>query len=139
MKKGSCKPKNNSITTILLVAVLLCTTGFTDTQSKTGKTTSLTATSPKPAAISIEPETASIYLGEMQQFKAIGEYSDGSKKDITELVEWESSEPILSSIRNTEGRKGLATAHTVGTVIITATHFSTKITGKAELTGRENW
>lgn len=139
MKKGSRKSKNNLITTILLAVVLVCITGFTDTQSKTGKITALTDTSPKLAAISIEPEKASIYLGELQQFKAIGEYSDGSKKDITESVEWESSEPILSSIRNTEGRKGLATAHTVGTVIITATHFSTKITGKAELTGRENW
>jgi trimeric autotransporter adhesin len=112
---------------------------FTDTLSKTSKTIELSVTTPRLKAISIDPKTRSIYLGELQQFKAIGEYTDGTKKDITESIEWESSEPILSSIRNNQGRKGLATAHTVGSSIITATDISTKITGKAKITGREKW
>lgn len=112
---------------------------FTDTQSETSKTIALTVTSPRLKAIQIDPIKSKIYLGEIQQFKAIGEYTDGTTKDITESVEWESSDPILSSIRNNQGRKGLSTAHTVGSSIITATDISTKITGKAKITGRENW
>jgi len=147
MEKWSSLPKNNITTTILLAAILLCFTGFAgttvilakDPKIGTSKTIELTVTTPKLKTIRIDPKTSSIYLGDLQQFKAIGEYTDGTTRDITESVEWESSEPILSSIRNNQGRKGLATAHTVGSSIITATDVSTKITGKAKITGRENW
>jgi hypothetical protein len=112
---------------------------FSDAPSENRKTISLSVTSPKLKSIRIDPISPVIYLGDMQQFKAIGEFTDGTRKDMTESVEWNSSDPTLASIRNNPGRKGLATVLAVGSSIITAIHPETKTTGKADITGRVNW
>jgi hypothetical protein len=112
---------------------------FTDTPSKTSKTLLLTVTPSTLKAILIDPKASAIYLGDLQQFKAIGEYTDGTQKDITELVEWQSSNSILASIRNNTGRKGLATALAVGSSTIIATDRTTQVSGKASITGQVSW
>ncbi|RJP77025.1 MAG: hypothetical protein C4522_16385 [Desulfobacteraceae bacterium] len=112
---------------------------FTDAPSENRKTISLSVTAARLKSIRIDPISPVIYLGDLQQFKAIGEFTDGTGKDMTESVEWHSSDPTLASIRNNPGRKGLATALAVGSSIITAIHLETKITGKADITGRVNW
>ena len=112
---------------------------FTDTSSGTRKTILLTVVQPRLKAIQIDPKAPAIYLGTLQQFKATGEYTDGSQKDITESVEWKSSNPALASVRNNSGRKGLATSQAVGASIITATDPKTQISGQASLTGRVSW
>jgi len=82
-----------------------------------------TSTTPGPALISIaitQPSTLSINLilagTKTQQFLATGNYSDGSKKDITTLVTWSSSASNIASITSA----GLATGIAVGTTLITA-------------------
>lgn len=99
----------------------------------------LTVTEASLKAIQISPEQSEIHIGKLQQFKAIGEYTDGSKKDITESLDWQSSQPTLVSVRNTPGRKGLATSLAVGSAIIEALEPKTKISGKTSVTGRVNW
>jgi len=99
----------------------------------------LTVTKARLKAIRITPEQPEIYIGKLQQFKAIGEYTDGSTKDITESLDWQSSQPTFVSVRNTPDRKGLATSLAVGSAIIEALDPETKVSGKTSVTGRVNW
>ena len=124
---------------VTAVAMGMTSVSFAEPTSGSRKTISLSVTSPKLKSIQINPASPVIYLGDLQQFKAIGIYTDGTQKDITEAVEWSSSNPTLTSIRNNLGRKGLATALAVGSSVITALHPETKINGKANFTGKVNW
>ena len=78
-------------------------------------------------SIAVNPRVSSIVTGATQQFKAIGTYSDGHKKDITSSVTWNSSAKNVASI--TSG--GLATGVAAGQSKITATLLS--IRGAASL------
>jgi len=84
-------------------------------------------------SISITPANPSIEKGSSQQFKAIGNYSDNSTKDLTASVTWSSTNPDVATISNTEGSKGLANLINTGTTSIQATSsgsqsFSTLVT-----------
>ena len=48
-------------------------------------------------SITLSPVDANIALGTSQQFTAIGQYSDGSSKELTDQVQWESSSPSIVS------------------------------------------
>jgi trimeric autotransporter adhesin len=67
-------------------------------------------------SIQISPSTASISLGQNQQFTATGHYSDGSSKDITNSVTWASSNTGVATISGS----GLATSHSIGSATISA-------------------
>ena len=71
---------------------------------------------PTLESIAVTPTEASIEVGLTQQFTATGTYSDGSTKDITDSVTWESSDISVATIDAT----GLATANNKGTTYITA-------------------
>lgn len=83
---------------------------------------------PPPAtlvSITVSPANKGLPIGLTQQYKATGNYSDGTSKDITALVTWyappagigEPRPPVVASI----DASGLATATTAGTITITAT------------------
>jgi uncharacterized protein YjdB len=75
-----------------------------------------------PAAlesISITASTASIAVGQSQQFTAHGFYSDGSNPDITSMVTWSSSNSGCAAF-NTPGTPNVATGTGQGTANITA-------------------
>ncbi len=59
----------------------------------------------------------SLTLGNTQQFRAIGTYSDGSTSDITSQVTWSSDNTDAATINNS----GLATGVASGIANITAT------------------
>jgi len=67
-------------------------------------------------SISVKPVSAGINVGDTQQFKASGTYSDGSTKDITDSVTWSTSDQSVATITAT----GLATGVHGGQVTITA-------------------
>jgi len=67
-------------------------------------------------SIAVTPESASILIGETQQFTAMGTYSDDSTADITAEAAWTSSDTAVATV---EG--GLATGVALGTATITAT------------------
>ena len=73
---------------------------------------------PSLETISVTPTSATIGIGETQQFTAIGHYSDSSTSDITSDsdVSWASSVPTVATI----DPGGLATGVGAGTTYITA-------------------
>lgn len=73
---------------------------------------------PSLETISVTPTSATIGIGETQQFTATGHYSDSSTEDLTLSVSWESSVPAVATI----DPGGLATGVGEGTANITATH-----------------
>ena len=79
-------------------------------------------------SINVAPASASIQTAATQQFTATGAFSDSSTKDITNSVNWTSSDTSKVTIQNS----GLATAVAAGSVTITAT--SAGKTGSAALT-----
>src|SRR5262249_48499411 len=79
-------------------------------------------------SITVTPATVSVSVGGTQQFKATGNYNDGSMADITNSVAWSSSPKNLASVSTT----GLATGLKAGTDTITAK--SGNVSGSATLT-----
>ena len=72
-------------------------------------------------SIEINAASQSIPLGNQQPLLALGHYSDGSLKNITEQVTWKSTPETLLAISNADGSRGLSTALAVGAVTATAT------------------
>jgi uncharacterized protein YjdB len=98
--------------------------------------TSQTPDQPQPQArvvtsLAVNPDTASIAVGNVQQFTAIAQLSDGSTDDITTVValHWSSSDPSVVSI----GENGLAEGKSVGNTLITATYEVSGITNSASI------
>ncbi len=82
-------------------------------------------------SIAVSPSNPSIVLGTVEQFTAVGTYSDNSTRNLTTLVSWGSSAPSVASIGNTVGSKGKAASRAVGETTITAK--SGKISGSTTL------
>ncbi|MFZ3262550.1 MAG: Ig-like domain-containing protein [Terriglobales bacterium] len=76
----------------------------------------LTVTNASLTSIAVTPVTASFPLGTLQQFTAMGAFSDGTTQDITGTTAWSSSNTGVASITVS----GLFTARNLGTVTITA-------------------
>ena len=99
-------------------------TGTTTISAAFGTVNGTTALNVSPAilvSISINPQSASIALGTMQQFTAMGTYSDGSSQDLTGTVSWNSSLAAVAIISNTPGTAGLATSAGEGATTVSAT------------------
>ncbi len=96
-------------------------------------TMTLTITGTSLQSITVSPITT-LALPAVQQFTAIGNYADGSMRDLTDSVTWSSSNKSIITISNTEGSQGLATTIAVGTVAVTATDPITNVGGSASVT-----
>ena len=68
-------------------------------------------------SIAVIPESASLDVGDTQQFTAIATYSDGSTRDVTAEADWASSNTAVATIDDA----GLATGVAGGSTEITAT------------------
>jgi len=66
-------------------------------------------------SVSVSPSSATIGIGQHQQFTATGSYNDGSQKDITGSANWSSSNNNVAVVSG-----GLATGVHVGTATIRA-------------------
>ena len=82
--------------------------------------TSLTVDNATLSSIAVTPATASIAAGNTQQFTATGTYSDHTTADITQSVNWTSSNQTIATISNSSGSNGEATGIAAGGVTITA-------------------
>ena len=91
----------------------------TDTVSGKIGTATLTVTNATLVSIAVTPQSPIITLGSQQQFKATGTFTDNSTADITNLVNWTTSDPTTITIVGS----GLATGVGVtnSPVTITAT------------------
>ncbi|HEY6445567.1 MAG TPA: Ig-like domain-containing protein [Acidobacteriaceae bacterium] len=95
-------------------------------------TLTVTSTAPTLTSIAVTPAAPSITAGATQQFTATGTYSDGTTKNITNSVNWTSSNTSVATINGS----GLATAVAAGTSTITASSGS--VSGTAMLTVTAN-
>jgi hypothetical protein len=64
-------------------------------------------------SLQISPSSNIVDVGDTVTLEAIGTYSDGTTKDIVEILEWNSSNSGIATVR-----KGVVTAKLTGTVII---------------------
>ena len=87
----------------------------------------LTVGAPSLQSLTVTPGVAGVDVGSSQQFKATGNYSDGSVQDLTSLSTWSSSNSGVATIN----ASGLANALVIGASMITATYGS--ISGTATL------
>ena len=68
-------------------------------------------------SIAVAPTSASIAVGQTQQFSAVGNFNDGTEKDITSLVTWTTVPTGFATMSTTS--PGLATGTAVGSTAIT--------------------
>jgi 6-phosphogluconolactonase (cycloisomerase 2 family) len=80
------------------------------------------------ASITVTPSSSSLGLGAMQQFTAMGNFSDGSHQDLTTSATWSSSNSAVATVN----ASGLATGAAAGTATITAAAGS--VNGHSTLT-----
>ena len=71
---------------------------------------------PSLTSLQLTPGSASLAPGAVQQFTAMGKYSDGSSKDLTASAQWKSSDSNIASVAG-----GKVTAVGAGTVMVSAT------------------
>ncbi len=96
-------------------------------QSVTGSTY-VTIGAPALVGISVSPTPSSLPLGESEQLKATGKFSDGTTQDLTQTATWSSSGTDVASV----GPTGSVLASGIGTATITATSGS--LNGTASIT-----
>ncbi len=70
------------------------------------------------SSIVVTPAKPLMDVGRSQQLCATGVYADGSRRDISSIVDWSSSDPTIATVSNDEGTKGVATAAGAGSAII---------------------
>src|SRR2546426_92508 len=89
-----------------------------------GSAAPATGAGPKPhiVSISISPSSATIEVGQRQQFTVRGSFSDGSSEDVTSAADYRSSDTSVATVN----RQGLATAISRGSVTITASYKGNK-------------
>ncbi|AXR66998.1 Ig-like domain-containing protein [Leptospira mayottensis] len=87
---------------------------------------SMTVKDAELVSITVSPESTSKALGLTQQFEAKGTFTDGSERDVTNLVTWFSSKPLVAYTINANENRGLSVAHSVGSTEIYAYYGSIK-------------
>ncbi|HLV88393.1 MAG TPA: Ig-like domain-containing protein [Candidatus Sulfotelmatobacter sp.] len=95
---------------------------ITATSNSVSTSDTITVVAPVLQTISLSPSAATIPLGEKQQLSAIGNYNDGSTRDLTNLAKWKSSDPSILGLN----QSGMGTTCAQGSVTVTATSGSVK-------------
>jgi hypothetical protein len=70
---------------------------------------------PLLSSLTVTPQSEAMFPGQSQQFDVVGNYSDGSTKDLTSAATWNSSNPAVGTVSS-----GIVTAVNPGTASITA-------------------
>ncbi len=94
---------------------------ITATSAGVTGSTNVQVTAAALVSIAVSPASASIPLGTMQQFKAIGTFNDASTQDLTGSVQWSSSNAAVATVSMASASAGLASAVGAGTAKIAAT------------------
>jgi uncharacterized protein YjdB len=81
--------------------------------------------------ITLGPSKASRAVGEAQHFTAMGHYSDGTSRNITQRLDYHSSDPTIARVNNAKPDRSRVEALAPGTVTITATDLTTGISTHA--------
>ena len=76
----------------------------------------VTITAPRLTALVLTPATPDVPRGATLGLTATGTFTDGSMRDVTQMVAWSSSLPVVATV----SQAGIVTAEAVGTTIIAA-------------------
>lgn len=98
--------------------------GATQVRATLGTLTGFTALTVNDAtltSLSITPAAATLPIAAPQQYAATGVFSDGLARDVTGLVQWQSSNVTVATINNFPGSHGSLMSVGAGTATITAT------------------
>ena len=71
-------------------------------------------------SIDVTPANPTMHVGVTQQFAAMGNFSDGIRRDLTRQITWSSSSDSVMTISNAPDSRGFAQAVGVGTSTISA-------------------
>jgi uncharacterized protein YjdB len=109
----------NMVTSLMCGVLLLsftagCSSGGATSASGAG------ASAVYLASLEVSPANPSIALGMTRQLTAIGVYTDNTRKDLTESVNWQSLNTSVVNVGNVAGSKGLATPVAAGSATISA-------------------
>ncbi len=82
----------------------------------------VTVSSAVVTSLAVTPQTASVSIGNRQQFQAMATLSDGGSQDVTRdtTLTWHSDAPAVATISNVDGSRGEASGLTEGLALITA-------------------
>jgi uncharacterized protein YjdB len=105
---------------------------MTATLAGVSGSTTVTVTAAVLTSITINPANSSIPAGTHEQLMAIGSFSDGTTKDVTQSLTWGSSDQSLAIVSNAAGSQGLVTGTAMGGVTISA--VLPGVTGSAAVT-----
>jgi PKD repeat protein/uncharacterized protein YjdB len=70
--------------------------------------------------IQLDPPQALIGAGGEQRFTARALFNDGTTADVTELAAWQTSNPIVATVSNAAGSRGLVSGRAAGVTVVTA-------------------
>jgi len=110
----SRKETTGILTLCLLLIMTACGGGGGSSTNNSGGTP--TPVTPTLASLQISPARISLAPGGSQQFKATGNYSDGSSRNLTSSVQWSTSDGAVAAVST----GGLATAMGAGVTTLTA-------------------
>ncbi len=121
-------PSSSEIATIsnatgsegLATALGLGTITVTATSGSVSDTTELTVIDRELVSLTIEPADVNLPIGGEQQYSATGNYNFGDPEDLTDAVDWSSTDTGVATIDNAAERKGLAAAAGEGNTDIEA-------------------
>jgi len=71
-------------------------------------------------SIKVTPANATLTTGSVQQYAALGTYSDSSTRDLTQSASWSSSSTKVAGVSDAAGTKGSLTAIAAGTCTVAA-------------------
>jgi hypothetical protein len=97
----------------------------------TGNAT-LAVTPATVVGLAVGPASASILVGDRQSFIAIATLSDGTARDVTGEVTWDSASPAVAAVSNAPGSEGVALGLGAGSTQIQAWYQGT-LSGAATL------
>jgi hypothetical protein len=111
----------------------LVTTNFPGSGTVTGSIDGISATTPTLqvnavviSSVAITPTSASIAPGTAQQFRATATFTDHTQQEITNFVQWNSSDASAATIQDFGTAAGVATTLGAGTSNISAVFGSVK-------------
>jgi hypothetical protein len=112
-----------------VTALKLGTTTITATWNSISGSTQVTVNAANLSSIAIQPGNSTIAPQTTIQFSAVGTFSDGSTRNLTNQVTWSSSNSAAATIQNST-----ATGVSTGESTITATLAAVAISGSITLT-----
>ncbi len=84
-------------------------------------------------AMAVTPGTVSAPVGMIQTFVATGTFSDGSSRDVSTSVMWNSSDPAIGSVSAGPCGGATVTANAPGSTTITAAHAASGLSASGQL------